>query len=212
MRKGFDMKNLIAALALSGICCALGVLPVSAARVASNGAQASTGQPEGQTKPDQTKPAHPTPKLSAIETVKRYLQRLGEPIDTSKSTADMVVSSYTDAKSNKVTIVIVHDHKKDLLGLYVYNFGNLKSATDADAVTRYLLAANDAITIGAFFVDTDRDIGYKSFMNTAQLSMPTFESIYLTMAMVASDRRQEIRRLLGQSPEAADKPPEKSDH
>ncbi|HEY6333866.1 MAG TPA: hypothetical protein VI756_31405 [Blastocatellia bacterium] len=204
------MKKVIAALAMSLGC---GGMVITAAPVtAPASVNGLTGrvlpQAAAQTEPqNQAKPAHPAaPKLSPIETVKRYLQKLGEPIDTAKSTADMVVSSHTDSKNAKVTIVIVNDKKKDLLGLYVYNFGNLKSAPDADAVFRYLLSANDAITIGAFFVDSDKDIGYKYFMNTAQLNMPTFESIYLTMALVAGDRRQEIRRLLGENQEGADRP------
>jgi len=209
------MKNLTTALVILGTFVSTGTLQVSARGVSmfpSSVSLASSGQAESQTKSsEQTKTAHPAPKPSAIESVRRYLQKLGEPIDTAKSTADMVVSSYTDAKNEKVTIVIVHDKKKDLLGLYVYNFGNLKSAPDADAVERYLLAANDAITIGAFFVDNDKDIGYKYFMNTSQLSLPTFESIYLTVAMVAADRRPEIRRLLSQKTNTGDKQPQ-SDH
>ena len=200
------MKKLTAALAALWLCCGIAVGGVTTGSVAGlHESAGSFGQTEPQNKPDQTKASHPAPKASPIEIVRRYLQKLGEPIDTAKSTADMVVSSYTDAKNAKVTIVIVNDKKKDLLGMYVYNFGNLKNAPDADAVARYLLSANDAITIGAFFVDSDKDIGYKYFMNTAQLSLPTFESIYLTMAMVASDRRQEIRKLLGQAPEGTDK-------
>ena len=151
-------------------------------------------------KPAQPKP-RPAVKLSLIETVKQYAQKAGASIDDTKSTADMVVSNLPDAKGIKLTIVVVNDRRKNLLGFYIYNFGNLKDAPGRDEVNRYLLSANDLITIGSFFVDGDQDIGYKYLVAAEQpLSQASFQSIYLTMAAVARERMAEIKRLLGQSP------------
>jgi hypothetical protein len=197
------MKKLIAALVLQGFLTG----SIISAPIAAGGARQQT---DPQTKPEQ--PKAPRPKPAPIEIVKRYLQRLGDPIDESKSTPEMVVSSYSDTKKGKVTIVVVYDKKKDLIGLYIYNFGNLKNAPDVEAVNRYLLSANDALTIGAFFVDSDKDIGYKYLMPAQQLGLATFESIYLTVALIAIDRRLEIRKLLGLVTETEDKQPEKKDN
>jgi len=167
--------------------------------------------------PKVTKPA--TPKLTFTDRMRAYLQRTGSTIDESKSTPDMVVSNYPDAKGGKVTIVLVNDRRRNLLGFYIYNFGSIKTAANKDEVYKYLLAANDSITIGSFFVDADDDIGYKYLVSSAQaLSQPAFEYAYFTMAAVARERKPEIRKLLGQaidkderSPDvkkAADKPPQ----
>ncbi|HET8675987.1 MAG TPA: YbjN domain-containing protein [Blastocatellia bacterium] len=153
--------------------------------------------------PAPPKTARPAPRLTLIDSVKRYLQHVGATVDQSKSTADMVVSSYADPRGGgKTTIVIVNDRRKALLGFYVYNFGSLKKATNREDVYKFLLGANDAITIGSFFVDNEEDIGYKYMMSTAQpLNQNTFSSIYLTMATVARDRRGEIRQMLGKERE-----------
>jgi len=144
------------------------------------------------------KAARPAPRLTLIDSVKRYLQQAGATVDQSKSTADMVVSNYADPRGGKTTIVIVNDRRKGLLGFYVYNFGSLKKATNREDVYKYLLGANDAITVGSFFVDNEEDIGYKYMMSTAQpLNQNAFSTIYLTMATVARDRRGEIRQMLG---------------
>ena len=144
------------------------------------------------------KAARPAPKLTLIDSVKRYLQQVGATVDQSKSTADMVVSNYSDPRGGKTTIVIVNDRRKTLLGFYVYNFGSLKKATNREDVYKNLLGANDAITIGSFFVDNEEDIGYKYMMSTSQpLNQNAFSTIYLTMATVARERRAEIRQMLG---------------
>jgi hypothetical protein len=138
-------------------------------------------------------------RASFADTLKRSLQRVGATIDESKSSAEMVVSNYSDPKGGKTTIVIVNEKRKNLLGFYIYNFGNLKNATNREEIYKYLLSANDAITIGSFFVDGEQDIGYKYFFsNTQPLNRAAFESAYLTMATVARDRRDRIRQLLGQ--------------
>jgi len=176
-----------------------------------------------QTDPIQTGPpkvAKPAPpKLTFTDRMRAYLQRTGSTIDESKSTPDMVVSNYPDAKGGKVTIVLVNDRRRNLLGFYIYNFGSIKGAANKDEVYKYLLAANDSITIGSFFVDADDDIGYKYLVSSAQaMSQPAFEYAYFTMAAVARERKPEIKRLLGpgndnkdeRSPDvkkAAEKPP-----
>lgn len=176
-----------------------------------------------QTDPAQTGPPKVVkpapPKLTFTDRMRAYLQRTGSTIDEGKSTPDMVVSNYPDAKGGKVTIVLVNDRRRNLLGFYIYNFGSIKGAANKDEVYKYLLTANDSITIGSFFVDGDDDIGYKYLVSSAQaMSQPAFEYAYFTMAAVARERKPEIRRLLGpvvdkdeRSPDvkkAADKPPE----
>lgn len=153
---------------------------------------------QAQTENKQAQPRPPQPRLTFTDSVKRSLQRVGATIDESKSAAEMVVSNYSDPRGGKTTIVIVNDKRKNMVGFYIYNFGNLKNATNREEIYKYLLSANDAITIGSFFVDAEQDIGYKYFFsNTQPLNQAAFESAYLTMAAVARDRRNEIRQLLG---------------
>ena len=128
----------------------------------------------------ETKAPKPAPKLTFVDRVKQYLQRSGSTVDDSKSTPDMVVSNYSEGRGGKVTIVVVNDRRRNLLGFYVYNFGSLKGATNKEEVYKYLLSANDAITIGSFFVDGDDDIGYKYLASSAQVMNQTaFEYAYL---------------------------------
>lgn len=157
----------------------------------------------------ETKVPKPAPKLTFVDRVKQYLQRSGSTVDDSKSTPDMVVSNYSEGKGGKVTIVVVNDRRRNLLGFYVYNFGSLKGATNKEEVYKYLLSANDAITIGSFFVDSDDDIGYKYLASSAQVMNQTaFEYAYLTMAAVARERKPEIKKLIGTPSDKDEKPPE----
>jgi len=160
--------------------------------------------------PEQQQPSKPAaPRLTLMEMVKKSVQRVGGTIDATRSTAQMVVSSYSDPKGGKTTMVVVNDRTRNMLGLYVYNFGSLKDATNREEVYKYLLSANDAITIGAFFVDGEEDIGYKYLMNVGQsLNQAAFESSYLMMAAVARDRKAEIRKILGLTATKDDKPSE----
>jgi hypothetical protein len=158
---------------------------------------ATAQQPETSAPPRVTRPA-PRPAFSDV--TRRNLKLVGATIDENKSTADMVVSGLLDEKGVKTTVVIVNDRRKNLLGFYVYNFGNLKNAGKREDIYKYLLAANDQITIGSFFVDGDEDIGYKYLVNGWQsLSQASFESVYLTMVAVARERRPEIRELIAAS-------------
>ena len=163
-----------------------------------------------QTEPIQAGPPKvpkPAPKLTFTDRMKQFLQRTGSTIDDSKSTPDMVVSNYPDAKGGKITIVLVNDRRRNLLGFYIYNFGNMKGAANKEAVYQYLLAANDSITIGSFFVDGEDDIGYKYLVSGAQaMTQAAFESTYFTMAAVARERKPEIRKLLGPASQKDDKP------
>lgn len=160
-----------------------------------------TGAVCAQTDPAQAqppKPKPPAPKLTFAEKTKLYLQKLGASIDPAKSTTDMVVSNYNDPKGGKTTIVITNDRRKNLVGFYVYNFGNVKNATNKEEVFQYLLSTNDAITLGSFFVDSDNDIGYKYLLSSVTpLTAAEFDTIYLTMSAVTRERRGEIRQRLG---------------
>ena len=154
--------------------------------------------------PDPAQPAAPKPKppapkpMTFAEKTKLFLQKLGAGVDPAKSTADMIVSNYSDPKGGKTTIVITNDRRKNLVGFYVYNFGNVKSATNKEEVFQYLLSTNDAITLGSFFVDSDNDIGYKYLLSSVTpLTAAEFDTIYLTMSAVARERRGEIRQRLG---------------
>ena len=165
-----------------------------------------------QADPTQTPPpkvARPAPKLTFAERMKQYLIRVGATVDESKSTADMIVSNSANLSGGKVTIVIVNDHRKNLLGFYVYNFGSLKNAINKEEVYKYLLEANDSITIGSFFVDSDEDIGYKYLVSGGQtMSQPAFETAYITMAAVARERKPEIKKLIGVLSEKDEKLPD----
>src|SRR5256714_11307775 len=150
------------------------------------------------TQPPAARPKTVAPKLAVAEKTKLYRQKLGASVDPAKSTADMVVSNYSDPKGGKMTVVITNDRRKNLVGFYVYNFGNVKNATNKEEVFKYLLSTNDAITLGSFFVDGDDDIGYKYLLNSVTpLTASEFDTVYLTMAAVARERRGEIRQLLG---------------
>lgn len=136
-------------------------------------------------------------KPLTVDVIKRYVTQSGGIIDEVKSKPDMIVSNYSDAKANKITLVIALDRRKDLIGFYIYNFGNIKNAPNREEVYKYLQSTNDAITIGGFFVDTDGDIGYKYLMTIPALTSNGFATVYLTMTAVAGERLREIRRLVG---------------
>jgi putative sensory transduction regulator len=162
--------------------------------------------------PPQEPPAKvvkPAPKLTFSDRMKQYLLRIGGTVDEGKSTADMIVSNSANLRGGKVTVVLVNDRRRNLLGFYVYNFGTLKNATNKEEVYKYLLEANDSITIGSFFVDSDEDVGYKYLVSGGQtISQAAFETAYITMAAVARERKPEIKKLIGVSSEKDEKPPE----
>src|ERR1051325_765683 len=118
--------------------------------------QATAQDPAQAEKPKVVEPPAPRP---LIDIVKQYVLLAGATIDDAKSTATMVVSNHPDSKGNKTNVVILHDKKKNFLGFYIYNFGNVKEIQNPEEVFKYLLSINDSITIGRLFVDTDEDIG-----------------------------------------------------
>jgi hypothetical protein len=195
------MKNNLIATVLLGVSLVTAGLSTGA----STWAFAQQASP-----PQEPKAAKPAPpRLSFAERIKQYLIRVGGTVDESKSTADMIVSNSANLRGGKVTIVIVNDHRRNLLGFYVYNFGSLKSATNKEEVYKYLLEANDSITIGSFFVDSDEDVGYKYLVSGGQtLSQAAFETAYITMAAVARERKPEIKKMIGVSSEKEEKPPD----
>jgi hypothetical protein len=179
VRKSMEYFDMRKAILLAGLAILLAVALAAA-----------------QTEPQQPKPA--APRLSLIDQIKRSLKRVGATVDESKSSAEMIVSNYNDPKGGKTAVVIVNDKRKSLLGLYIYNFGSVKNAPNREEIYRYLLSANDAITIGSFFVDSEDDIGYKYlFSNALPFNQTAFESAYLAMAAVVRERRAEIKQLLG---------------
>ena len=129
----------------------------------------------------------------------------------------MVVSNYVDEKAGtRTNVVILQGKNKNLLSFYIYNFGSVKSAPNKEELYRYLLGANEKISLGTFFVDDEDDIGYKYLINTSpNITRQTFDSIYLTMIGVEREHKPQIRKLLGLEPErpldpkkaAEDKPP-----
>ncbi|HLG14057.1 MAG TPA: hypothetical protein VJH03_05935 [Blastocatellia bacterium] len=185
---------------------AIGLMLIAASGLAGQGVQ----QPPSQQPPIVPGAPRPAPRpLTFAETMRKYLKRLGASVDEDRTKPEMVVSNYPDPKGNKTTIVITNDRRKNLLGLYIYNFGNVAKAPNREEVFRYLLAANDAITIGSFFVDGEDDIGYKYLVSGPQtITQDAFGQAYLTMAAVARERRAEIRKLLGLSDGKQEKPQE----
>lgn len=192
------MKNNLIATVLLGL---------SVSTAVSTGAFAQQSNAPQEPPPKAAKPA--PPRLSFAERIKQYLIRVGGTVDESKSTADMIVSNSANLRGGKVTIVVVNDHRRNLLGFYVYNFGSLKNATNKEEVYKYLLEANDSITIGSFFVDSDEDVGYKYLVSGGQaISQAAFETAYITMAAVARERKPEIKKMIGVSTEKEEKPPD----
>lgn len=171
-------------------------------------AAAVSAQQTDPAQPAAPKPKPPAPKpMTFAEKTKLFLQKLGASVDPSKSTADMIVSNYSDPKGGKTTVVVTNDRRKNLVGFYIYNFGSVKNATNKEEVFKYLLSTNDAITLGSFFVDSEDDIGYKYLVSSASpITASEFDTVYLTMAAVARERRGEIRQLLGLPVSREEKP------
>lgn len=172
-----------------------------------------------QTEKPKPKPAPPKPK-TVMEQVREHLAKTGATVDDSKSSPMMVVSNYIDPKTNlKTNIVILQSKNKSLLSFYIYNFGSVKEIANKAEVYRYLLSANDKISIGTFFVDDEDDIGYKYIINAGTfISKPTFDTIYLSMLATEREHKPQIRKLLGLEPDkpvdpkraaTEDKPPVK---
>jgi hypothetical protein len=128
--------------------------------------------------------------------------RSGSTIDDSKSTVDMVVSNYPDAKGGKVTIVLVNDRRRNLLGFTFTTLGVSKSSANKEASTS-TAGGQRLDNNGSFFVDNDDDIGYKYLVSSGAGDEPgAFDYAYFTMAAVARERKPQIKKLLGPANEA----------
>jgi hypothetical protein len=159
-----------------------------------------------QTETPPPKVTRPTPRPAFADSVKKNLQRIGAVVDEGRSKPEMVVSIFTDDKENKVTVVVINYRGTNLIGFYIYNFGNLKDVANREEVYKHLLTTNDAITLGSFFVDSDSDIGYKYLMSASLAQSPAaFDSIYRNMATVAIEQRTKIREMLGLAPNKEDR-------
>src|SRR6266404_3731982 len=105
------MKNNLIATVLLGLAVSTAV---------STGAFAQQSNAPQEPPPKAAKPT--PPRLSFAERIKQYLIRVGGTVDESKSTPDMIVSNSANLRGGKVTIVVVNDHRRNLLGFYVYNY------------------------------------------------------------------------------------------
>ena len=154
-------------------------------------------------------PASPAEASLSQENLRAYLQRVGAKIESSKG--GLFVTTMASGRA-RVEIRLLNDAAKQRLGLYAYGFGNVATAKDAGALYEYLLRANSELGIGGFFVDKDKDIGYKFLVDTRDpLSFETFSIVYLAMVNVIAERRPEIAKMLTGAPPAekpADTPPE----
>jgi hypothetical protein len=152
----------------------------------------------------------PAPAYGALtaESLKTYIQRVGARIDSSKG--NLFVTSSASGR-NRVEIRLLNDTARHRLGFYAYGFGNAGSAKDQGALYEYLLNANSELGIGSFFVDKEKDIGYKFLADTRDpLSYATFELIYLAMVTVINEQRPAIARMMSREAPAdkpADAPP-----
>ena len=154
-------------------------------------------------------PAPPAEASLSQENLRTYLQRVGAKIESSKG--GVFVTTMTSGRAH-VEIRLLNDAANQRLGLYAYGFGNVGAAKDSSALYEYLLRVNSELGIGGFFVDKDKDIGYKFLVDTRDpLSFETFSIVYLAMVKVIAERRPEIAKMLtgGPPPEKpADAPPE----
>lgn len=139
----------------------------------------------------------------SMERLRDYVQRTGARIESAEG--NLLVTSLSSG-GPKVEIRLLNDSSRHRIGLYAYGFGNATGAPSTEALLDYLLLANSELGTGGFFVDKDRDIGYKLLLDTRDtLSAQTFQIKYLAMVAVIRERRPEILKLVGKGP-SRDKP------
>lgn len=142
--------------------------------------------------------ATPVPRAQAAltnERVRDYVLKAGAKIDSTQGS--LLVTSIGSGGS-RVEIRVLNDSEKHRVGLYAYGFGNASEAKDVVALLEYLLKANSELGTGSFFVDKDRDIGYKLLLETRDtLTAQTFQIKYLAMVAVIRERRAAILKLAG---------------
>lgn len=153
--------------------------------------------------------ALPAKAVLPPETLKGFVKKVGARVDEAKG--NLLVTSMEVGKT-RVEIRVVNDSVKSRLGFYAYGFGSARSAADVAALYEYLLRTNSDLAIGSFFVDEDKDIGYKFFLSTRDaISYPTFETAYVAMANVIAERGPKVARLAGavrsEAPSATDPAP-----
>jgi hypothetical protein len=149
-------------------------------------------------------PAERAEAALTSEALRGYIQRVGARIEPS-SKGNLFVTTTASGRS-RVEIRLLNDTAKHRLGFYAYGFGNAASAKDQAALYEYLLNANSELGIGGFFVDKDKDIGYKFLADTRDpLSYATFQIIYLAMVSVIAEQRPAIARMMTR--EAPDEKP-----
>lgn len=154
-------------------------------------------------------PASPARASLSQESLRGYIQRAGARIESAKG--GLFVTSMPSGRG-RVEIRLLNDAGKQRLGMYAYGFGNMSNAKDPGALYEYLLRANSELGIGGFFVDKDKDIGYKFLVDTRDpLSFETFSIVYLAMVSVISERRPQIAEMMSReapSEKPADAKPE----
>ncbi|MCC6745728.1 MAG: hypothetical protein IT175_17845 [Acidobacteria bacterium] len=134
-----------------------------------------------------------------MERLRDYVLKAGAKIESSEGSL-LVTSMATGGP--KVEIRVLNDAARHRIGLYAYGFGNATGATSTEALLDYLLVANSELGTGGFFVDKDRDIGYKLLLDTRDpLSAQTFQIKYLAMVAVIRERRPAILKLVGKGPQ-----------
>lgn len=132
-----------------------------------------------------------------MERVREYVLKTGAKIESADGS--LLVTSISSG-GPRVEIRVLNDSTRHRVGLYAYGFGNASGAPSLEALLEYLLIANSELGTGGFFVDKDRDIGYKLLIETRDtLSAQTFQIKYLAMVAVIRERRPAILKLVGKS-------------
>jgi hypothetical protein len=128
------------------------------------------------------------------ENLKRFLRQVGAKVESTNG--NLVVAS-TGTGRDRIEIRLVNDATKQWLRLYAFDFGNVGDANSPAEVYEYLLLANSELGIGGFFVDKDKDIGYKFFVDTRDpLSFEAFAVIYNAIVNVVKERGPKIRAMM----------------
>ncbi len=132
-----------------------------------------------------------------MEKLKDYVLKSGAKIESAEG--NLLVTSIASG-GPRVEIRVLNDSARHRIGLYAYGFGNATGAPSTEALLEYLLIANSELGTGGFFVDKDRDIGYKLLIETRDmLSAQTFQIKYLAMVAVIRERRPAILKLVGKT-------------
>ncbi|MGB5039241.1 MAG: hypothetical protein WBQ66_21735 [Blastocatellia bacterium] len=130
-----------------------------------------------------------------MERLRDYVQKAGAKIDSADG--NLLVTSVSSG-GPRVEIRVLNDSTRHRIGLYAYGFGNVADAKSAESLFEYLLVANSELGTGGFFIDKDRDVGYKLLLDTRDtLSAQTFQIKFLAMVAVIRERRPAILKLVG---------------